>query len=174
MRLHTLNITLLAGLSFLLGSEPCIPGEFPISGIPVSITPWWDHTESDVPPNVPNTLDVYEEVISNAWGWAGLKADGTINGWGTPASVNTQPFEAPSDGGYIAIVSNSQAFAALKEADGSISAWGLPGWGGSAAGSVHGNAAPVDAGYTKIVSAGAGFAALKADGSISAWGRLFF
>ena len=173
MRLHTLNITLLAGLSLLLGSEPCIPGESPISGIPVSIHTW-GNPENQASLPVPNTLDVYQEVISNAWGFAGLKADGTINGWGTTAHPNTQPFEAPSDGGYIAIVSNAQAFAALKEADGSIFAWGLPGWGGSAAGSVHGNAAPVDAGYTKIVSAGQAFAALKADGSISAWGSLFF
>ncbi|MDG1890668.1 MAG: hypothetical protein P8L18_05095, partial [Verrucomicrobiota bacterium] len=163
MRLHTLNITLLAGLSFLLGSEPCIPGEFPISGIPVSITPWWDHTESDVPPNVPNTPDVYQEVISNEWGFAGLKTNGTINGWGTPASVNTQPFEAPSDAGYTAIFSSGQAFAALKE-DGSISAWGKLLFENASTG------APSDGGYTSIVSNIGAFAARKADGSISAWG----
>ena len=163
MRLHTLNITLLAGLSFLLGSEPCIPEESPISGIPVSIHTW-GNPENQASLPVPNTLDVYQEVISNEWGWTGLKADGTINGWGTPALVNTQPFEAPSDGGYIAIVSNAQAFAALKEADGSISAWGSPDYGGTGA--------PGDGGYTRIVSAEAAFAALKEDGSISVWGSL--
>jgi hypothetical protein len=37
------------------------------------------------------------------------------------------------------------------------------GWGGSGA--------PSDNGYTKIYSAATAFAALKADGSITAWGR---
>ncbi len=52
--------------------------------------------------------------------------------------------------------------AALK-ADGSITAWGVPGFGGTGA--------PADSGYTKIYSTEDAFAALKADGSITAWGN---
>ncbi|MEZ5477275.1 MAG: cadherin domain-containing protein [Thiolinea sp.] len=95
----------------------------------------------------------------NRYAFAALKADGSITAWGDSNNGGTG---APTDTGYVSIVSTGNAFAALK-ADGSITAWGSSTNGGTGA--------PTDTGYVRIVPNGSAFAAMRADGSINAWGR---
>ncbi len=105
-----------------------------------------------------------KQVYANGRAFAAITTSGHIKSWGdTNFGGNTgiNYAGAPSDSGYITIVSSSKAFAAIKN-DGSVVSWGNPVYGGEGA--------PVDKGYVALFSSGSGFAALKADGSIRSWG----
>ena len=109
--------------------------------------------------NFLNNRDSKINFHPNYGAFAALKADGSITAWGHTGYGGSG---APTDSGYVSIVSAQNAFAALK-ADGSITAWGHTSYGGSGA--------PTDSGYVQIASTTGAIAALKADGSITAWGH---
>ncbi len=106
----------------------------------------------------------FKQVYANGRAFTALTKDGHLKSWGDTnfggnAGINYAG--APTDSGYVTVVSSSKAFAAIKN-DGSVVSWGNPVYGGEGA--------PSDKGYVSLFSSGSGFAALKADGSIHSWG----
>jgi hypothetical protein len=105
-------------------------------------------------------------VYSTRYGFAALKADGSLVTWGSSAhGGDSSSVAAALASNVTAVYSTSFAFAALKS-DGSLVTWGFSGRGGDSSSVAEKLASNV----TSVYSTEGAFAALKSDGSVVTWG----
>ena len=126
-----------------------------------------------------NTPAKIVEIYANtAGGFAGLRDDGTITGWGTTGSVPARVSTALNGQRVTKIFSGECAFAALTEG-GRLVTWGPGKCGGDSSAVAH----ELFDGVREVYSSkpngwgdgfeGGAFAALKEDGSVVTWGKSF-
>jgi surface protein len=143
-------------------------------------------TNSDTNPATGDLSSGVTSIVSNPRAFAALKSDGSVVTWGLKfhggdhtfsngtSQQSTQAANGDLSSGVIKIVSNREAFAALKS-DGSVVTWGKIITGGNYNLSASGVVAAVgdlSSGVVEIYGRGYNFVALKNDGSVIPWGWL--
>ncbi|EIC22961.1 hypothetical protein Thi970DRAFT_00604, partial [Thiorhodovibrio frisius] len=111
-----------------------------------------------------------EQVFSNWWAFAALRADGSVVTWGLDKFGGDSTAVASELDGTIdveQVFSNNKAFAALR-ADGSVVTWGNGGTGGDDYQVANALDGTID--VEQVFSTVEAFAALRADGSVVTWG----
>ncbi len=131
------------------------------------IASWGSETQGgELFDHTPDLEGVQQVVMASMGGYAALKSDGSVTGWGGRLEVPYEDKIGDLASGVVSISANSYSFAALK-ADGSVVTWGtFEGGGDSSA-----VAAQLEGGVVEISATFSAFAALKADGSVVTWGN---
>lgn len=141
-------------------------------------------SNSDTNPATGDLSSGVVSIVSNESAFAALKSDGSVVTWGLKVNGgdhtfsngtsqgSTQAANGSLSSGVTKIVSNDEAFAALKS-DGSVVTWGKIITGGNynlTASGVSAANGDLSSGVADIYGRGMNFVALKTNGSVVTWG----